>query len=155
MNSEQPSGGEEQQTDQIEALTEAVDEHYDDDQCGAPVGSVVEEMLTDPTIDIGDVAYALREGYFHGVIYQPSQSTVARVSADGGFEQLQQGGKRLIGYIIGPEGDAITVCDDCAESPTDDYCKIHDSDAYGDEVAYPECWVCGGLLRPSGGNDGR
>jgi hypothetical protein len=73
-----------EQTDPVEAMADAIENHYDDDQCGAPLGCVVEEMLGDPSIDVGDVGHALREGYFHGVIYQPSQSTVARVATDGG-----------------------------------------------------------------------
>lgn len=75
-----------EQTDPIEALDEAVAELDDGDPRGVDVGAVVEKMLDDPTITIGDVGSALKEGYFHGVIYQPSQSTVARVATDGGEE---------------------------------------------------------------------
>lgn len=73
-----------EQTDPVEALADAVEKHHDEDECGAPVGRVVEEMLTDPTIDLGDVSQGLKEGYFHGVVYQPSATTVARPATDGG-----------------------------------------------------------------------
>lgn len=79
------SDGGVEQTDPVTALTDAIDNNLDDDDApGAPVGPVVEEMLSDSTIDIGDVAHALKEAYFHGVVYQPSQSRVARVATDGG-----------------------------------------------------------------------
>lgn len=55
--------------------------------------------------------------------------------------------KPVIGYVIGPVGDKLTVCADCAE-PDDNSHPIHDSDAYGDQVPYPECWLCEELMRP-------
>ena len=53
----------------------------------------------------------------------------------------------IIGYVVGPSDDAVTVCTECAE-PDDDTQAIHDSGVYGDQVPYPECWVCQELMRP-------
>jgi hypothetical protein len=77
--------GEVEQTDPVTALTDAIDKHIDeDDRPGTSVGPVIEDMLSDTTIDIGDVGHALKEAYFHGVVYQPDESRVARVATDGG-----------------------------------------------------------------------
>lgn len=54
--------------------------------------------------------------------------------------------KPVIGYVIGPVGDKVTVCADCAE-PDDDSQPIHDSEAYGDQVPHPECWICEEVMR--------
>ena len=80
-----------EQTNPETALTDAIGIHYDDEQCGAPTGKVVEEMLSKPSIDVGDVGEVLRELYFAGEIYQPSSTTLARVSTDGGEALGHQG----------------------------------------------------------------
>lgn len=83
-NEDARPSGEVEQTDPVEALTDAIAELEAGDQNGVPVGEVVEEMLGDRTIGLGEVGYALREAAFHGVVYQPSDETVARVATDGG-----------------------------------------------------------------------
>ncbi|SMO69974.1 hypothetical protein [Halorubrum cibi] len=65
-------------------LFDAIEEYYDDSRCGAPVSDVVQEMLTEPYIDVAEVGRVLQDRYFDGTIYQPSETTVARVAADGG-----------------------------------------------------------------------
>lgn len=54
----------------------------------------------------------------------------------------------VIAYIVGPDHDAVTVCADCAEIDGKDYGEIRDNDAYGDQIPYPECWVCEEVARP-------
>lgn len=56
----------------------------------------------------------------------------------------------VIGYVVGPGEDAVTVCDDCADAPEayDGRAEIRDAPNYGEEVPYPECYVCGGVIRP-------
>ncbi|WP_226041589.1 hypothetical protein [Natrinema sp. DC36] len=57
----------------------------------------------------------------------------------------------IIGYTIGPDDDAVTVCADCADhqdANSDQWGKIRDGPHYGDRVPYPECYVCNEVMRP-------
>lgn len=73
----------------------------------------------------------------------PVKAVGKEIVTDGG--QLTD--NAIIGYVVGPSDDAVTVCTECAE-PDEDTQAIHDSEVYGDQVPYPECWVCQQLMRP-------
>lgn len=52
----------------------------------------------------------------------------------------------IIGHVMGDDEDAVTVCADCYEGGSDG--AIRDDTSYGIIVPYPECWVCGEVMRP-------
>lgn len=55
---------------------------------------------------------------------------------------------QILGYVIGPDEDAITVCSDCADEGSENRATIRDGDHYGTQVPYSECYVCGEVMRP-------
>lgn len=70
--------------------------------------------------------------------------------------------KELLGYVqYDPDSegeadeDAITLCRDCGEvyEKPDGFAwaVITDGDAYGGLVPYPECHLCGEVMRPEDG----
>ncbi|WP_158295146.1 hypothetical protein, partial [Halorubrum sp. ASP1] len=65
-------------------LFDAIEEHYDDDQCGAPTDEVVRSMLAEQFIDVAEVGRVLQDCYFDGEIYQPSDTTIARTNPEVG-----------------------------------------------------------------------
>ena len=65
------------------AILDAIDEHQADDLCGAPVGTVFESVLDDPTVGLADAAMALRDLRVTSEVYQPSSTTLARASQEG------------------------------------------------------------------------
>jgi len=95
-----------------DVLFDAIDEHYDDERCGAPIGDVVQTMLAEPNFDIAEVGLVLRNQYFDGAIYQPSETTIGRVSTDGGRSEAE------IDTGDGPDADEITrlTVDDWADA---------------------------------------
>jgi hypothetical protein len=65
------------------AILDATVEHEADDLCGAPVGTVIESVLDNPTVSLADAAMALRDLRVTGEVYQPSPTTLARTSQEG------------------------------------------------------------------------
>ena len=63
-------------------LFEAIAENFDEEQSGAPVGDVVQEVISEQSIDIADFGHALRELYFDGQLYQPSPTTICQTAQD-------------------------------------------------------------------------
>lgn len=61
------------------ALLDAIEAHHIEGSCGAPVGTVVETVLDDPTIGLADAMLAFRDLRVTGEVYQPSDTTVALV----------------------------------------------------------------------------
>ena len=55
----------------------AVEKHDSDDEPGSPIGDVVQEVLEENHAHFADVSDEFQELFFHGVLYQPSHSTVA------------------------------------------------------------------------------
>lgn len=55
--------------------------------------------------------------------------------------------REIIGHVVGDDSEAVTVCAGCYDG--DSAGAIYDSEAYGSEVPYPECWVCGEVMRPN------
>jgi len=58
---------------------------------------------------------------------------------------------QIIGYVIGADEDAVTVCAGCADDrdeSSSDWGEIRDGPHYGDQVPYPECYVCQEVMRP-------
>lgn len=59
--------------------------------------------------------------------------------------------REKLGYVIGGDQDAVMVCIDCADDRDGSsslWTTVRDSDAYGDRVPYPECYVCQEVMRP-------
>ena len=68
-------------------VLEAIEEHYarpDSRPTGAPVSDVVDDVLQDESIGLLECCQALAQLSRTGEIYQPSATTVANVSPDGG-----------------------------------------------------------------------
>lgn len=120
-------GGEELPT-VWDVLYDAIEEHYDDEQCGAPAGKVVEEMVSNPNIDVGEVGQVLREGYFHGVIYQPSDTTLARVSTDGGQPEGEGDHAEASGEQVPTLGDVVEMDLDANEEDGRRWVVLFDED---------------------------
>ena len=55
----------------------AVEKHDSDDEPGSPIVDVVQEVLEENHAHFADVAEEFKELFFHGVLYQPSRTTVA------------------------------------------------------------------------------
>lgn len=52
----------------------------------------------------------------------------------------------IIGHVVGEGDDAVTVCAECYDGGSDG--AIYNSVVYGAQVPYPECYICGEVLRP-------
>ncbi len=67
--------------DLYDAILEAIDRHSDESG-GAPVGTVVEDVLDETTADVPAVSMALHDLMFAGGVYQPNPTALAATSAD-------------------------------------------------------------------------
>jgi len=111
-----------EQADPRAVLFEAIETHREDiEEPGAPIGAVVETMLERQTIGLGEVAHALREAAFHGIVYQPSKTTIERVETDGG-EAVELDGAFVSGDSAiheyapdPPELDPANACAECGQ----------------------------------------
>jgi len=70
-----------------------------------------------------------------------------RTAVDGGII-----GKQVIGYVVGDTEEAVTLCTECEPGWDDDITRseIRDGPHYGDQVPYPECFLCEEVLRNGG-----
>jgi len=55
----------------------------------------------------------------------------------------------IIGFVVGNE-DPVTMCAACGVEEIERVAEIRDGKHYGDKVPYPECFECGGVIRPQG-----
>jgi len=58
--------------------------------------------------------------------------------------------REVIGYVVGDTEEAVTLCTDC-EGQWDEEIgrgEIRDGPHYGNQVPYPECYLCEEVMRP-------
>lgn len=66
-------------------------------------------------------------------------------SASGGSHSDDRGD--IIGFVVGDD-NPVTMCGPCGAEEIERVAEIRDGDAYGDQIPYPECNKCGGVIRP-------
>lgn len=55
----------------------------------------------------------------------------------------------IIGFVVEYEAENVTMCGPCGSEEITRQSEIRDSEMFGDTVPYPECYKCGGVIRPS------
>jgi len=65
--------------------------------------------------------------------------------------------REVIGYVAGDTEEAVTLCVDCEPEWDASISRneIRDGPHYGDQVPYPECYLCEEVIRPLGTGEGR
>lgn len=70
-------------------------------------------------------------------------------------QPVGESGREVIGYVVGDTEEAVTLCTDCepewdGEIPR---AEIRDGSHYGEQVPYPECFLCERVIRPDDTNN--
>lgn len=80
-------------------------------------------------------------------------TTGRKRSTEGSFVSDREGSATdsekspIIGFVVGQD-DPVTMCGPCGAEEIRRLGVIRDSDHYGENVPYPECYKCGGVMRP-------
>lgn len=103
------------------AILRAVETHDLDDEPGSPIGHVVQEVLDGSNRHFSDVADEFRELFFHGVLYQPSTTTVATTWIEADTDDSGESVESTEKLPWCPDCDVFAVPDDdgdCGECGT-------------------------------------
>lgn len=64
-----------------------------------------------------------------------------------GVGTVSEPDREIIGFVVGTE-DPVTMCGPCGAEEIERVGTLRENDAYGEQVPYPECYKCGGVIRP-------